>query len=215
MSIVPVPRRRRARLAALLLTPALAIACAKPPPGSVPSHVASAPAASAHERYSVYDLGATWRDQSGARRTLSSLAGRPQVVAMIYTSCTTSCPLTVAAMRRIAAAVPGAGLVLVTLDPARDGPARLAAYAREHALDAARWTLLTASDDDVRDLAAALGVRYRRVSAAELAHSNTLTVLDATGAVVDQQAGFGAADETIRAARASLVGARPSERGSR
>jgi protein SCO1/2 len=94
------------------------------------------------------------------------------------------------------------GFVLVSLDPARDSSGRLAAFAREHGLAADRWTLLGGGDDDVRELAAALGVRYRRLSPAELAHSNTLTLLDASGAVAYQRAGLGDVDETVAAVRA-------------
>jgi hypothetical protein len=54
----------------------------------------------------------------------------------------------------------------------------------------------------VRELAAALGMRYRRLSATELAHSKSLTVLDAEGAVVSRHAGVGGADEALAAVRA-------------
>jgi protein SCO1/2 len=156
--------------------------------------------------YSILDLGSAWRDQTGASRPLESLAGRPQVLAMVYTHCASTCPLAVAEMKRIEAATDARiGLVLVSLDPARDSVESLAEYARTHGLDAARWTLLTGADDDVRDLAASLGVRYRRVSPQELAHSNTLTLLDAGGRVVHQQQGLGERDETVSAARALLA----------
>jgi protein SCO1/2 len=154
-------------------------------------------------RWSVYELGSSWRDQHGAERRLSSLAGRAQVLAMIYTHCTSTCPLAIAEMKRIEAATDtSVGLVLVTLDPEHDTPAVLAEYARARELDASRWTLLGGSSDAVRELAAALGVRYRRLSPAELAHSNTLTLLDASGSVIHQQQGLGERDETIAAARA-------------
>lgn len=157
----------------------------------------------ADDHYSVYDLPATWRDQQGAARTLASLRGRPQLVAMVYTHCATTCPLTVATMKRVERAADDAGLgfVLVSLDPARDSSAQLAAFAREHDLASARWTLLRGDDDAVRELAVALGVRYRRRSPDELAHSNTLTLLDASGAVAWQRAGLGAVDETVAAVR--------------
>ena len=91
------------------------------------------------------------------------------------------------------------GFVLVSLDPARDDPARLAMFATERGLDASRWTLLDGSDDSVRELATVLGVRYRRLSADELAHSNALTLLDTDGAVAYQHAGLDAAEEITKA----------------
>jgi protein SCO1 len=122
---------------------------------------------------------------------------------MIYTHCTAACPLAVGEMRRIAAATDtSVGLVLVTLDPTRDTPAALAAYAREHGLDTPRWTLLAGSDGDIRELAAAIGVRYRALSVNAIAHSNVITLLDADGVVVHQQAGFDGTADAIRIARA-------------
>lgn len=167
--------------------------------------VAVAAAGSDDDRYSVYDLDAEWRDQQGRARTLASLRGRPQLVAMIYTHCATTCPLTVADMKRIerAAGAADVGFLLVSLDPDRDSSARLAAFAREHDLAPARWTLLSGRDDaDVRELAAALGVRYRRLSPDELAHSNTLTLLDASGEVAWQRAGPGDDADVVAAVRA-------------
>jgi protein SCO1 len=182
-------------IAAALLTPA---GCA-PSGGPAPATVAAA-AATTSDRYSVYDLDARWRDQQGRSRQLSSLRGRPQVIAMIYTHCSTTCPFTVAEMKRIERESPrDAGFVLVSLDPARDDPARLAMFARERGLDASRWTLLDGSDDAVRELATVLGVRYRRLSPEELAHSNALTLLDADGVVAYQHAGLDAAHELTTA----------------
>ena len=155
------------------------------------------------ESFAVYDLGSTWRDQRGATRPIASLAGRPVVMAMIYTHCSATCPLIIGEMKRIEhATAPDVALVLVSLDPDRDSPGRLAEYAATEGLTPSRWTLLSGSDDDTRALAAALGVRYRRVSADELAHSNTLTLLDATGTIVHQEMGLGAAEPILRAIRA-------------
>lgn len=158
-------------------------------------------AAAGAERFAVYDLASSWRDQRGATRPIASLAGRPVVMAMIYTHCSATCPLIIGEMKRIEHADPGVALVLVSLDPDRDTPGRLAEYASTEGLSD-RWTLLSGSDDDTRALAATLGVRYRRISAEELAHSNTLTLLDASGTIVHQEMGLGAADAILRASSA-------------
>ena len=199
MSAFSLTRSRRrigAVRSALLLAALVAVAgCAGRAPAAEPRTHDDAPAsaAAARDDYSIYELGAAWRDQSGRTRTLASFRGRPQLVAMVYTHCSTSCPITIDQMKRIAQAVPELGLVLVSLDPQRDSTAQLAEYAHLRGLDASRWTLLTGTSDDVRELAALLGVRYRRLSPEELAHSNTLTLLDASGTPVDQ--GWGPASE--------------------
>ena len=136
--------------------------------------------------YSVYDLGSSWADQRGDTVTLHSLVGKPVVLGLIYTRCASTCPLIVEAMRRMEAQAADARLVLVSLDPSHDDAERLATYARVHELDE-RWTLLSGDADGVQELTALLGARYRRVSATEIAHTNTITVLDANGRIVGQQ----------------------------
>ena len=195
MTTITLRRRAATALAAALFV----LASCAPSGRPVPAKAVDTATTSA-ERYSVYDLDARWRDQQGATRQLSSLRGRPRVVAMIYTHGSTTGPFTVAEMKRIEREAPGdAGFVLVSLDPKRDDPARLAAFAAERGLDASRWTLLDGSEDSVRELAAVLGVRYRRLSPEELAHSNALTVLDRDGVVVYQHAGLDAADDVMKA----------------
>ena len=142
---------------------------------------------------SVYQLQSAWRDRDGVELTLSILEGRPQVVAMTYTSCRVACPRIVATMKRILAETDGRqiGFVLISLDPARDTPEVLSAFADRSGLDRDQWRLLTGSPDNVLELAAVLGVRYQALSDGEFAHSNIISVLDAAGNVVHQQDGLG------------------------
>ena len=170
-----------------------------------PAAGASAPVATAADAGSVYDLGGSWRDQDGHATSLGALAGRPRVVAMIYTQCTHTCPLILGDLKRLEQALApqereGVGFVLVTLDPEHDTPQALAGFAQRSHLDPARWTLLTATPADVRQLAAVLGVRYRAGQAGEIAHSNAITVLDAGGAVAYQQRGVGDGIEPVHRA---------------
>lgn len=155
------------------------------------------------DAYSLYDLTSTWKDSHGTTRSLASLGGRPVALAMIYTHCGASCPLTLMEMKRIEASTDSrVALVFVSLDPSRDTPTELAEYAREHGLSADRWTLLSGTDDTIRELAAALGVRYRQLSTDEIAHSNLVTLLDAHGKVAAQSAGPEGAERIIAAAHA-------------
>ncbi|HEX5870051.1 MAG TPA: SCO family protein [Longimicrobium sp.] len=171
---------------------------------------ADAPLAAASD-FSVYDLEARWRDQDGRERVLGSLRGKTRVVAMVYTRCTHTCPAIVAEMKRLEAALDSAGrarvgFVLVSLDPERDDAAQLKTFATSMRLDSAAWTLLTADEDAVRELAALLGIRYRAEADAQISHSNTWLVLDADGRMVHRQdgvgSGTGAALARIRAAAA-------------
>jgi protein SCO1/2 len=165
--------------------------------GGRPAPIATSDAQpAAASDFSVYDLQAPWRDQDGRDRPLGSLAGKTQVIAMVYTNCTHTCPTIVAEMQRLQAALPAderedVGFVLVSLDPARDTPQQLKKFAASFRLDPASWTLLTGDDEQVRELAALLGIRYRSEADAEISHSNTCLVLDADGRVVHRQDGVG------------------------
>lgn len=183
--------------------------------GSLHDHHVHAEPLGAPTDFSLYHLDAVWTDQNGEVRQLGSLGGRVQVVAMVYTSCGYACPRILADMKQIEAALApehrdGVGFVLVSIDPERDTPERLAAYAESIRLDLARWTLLTAPDLTVRELAALLGVKYRRVGEADYSHTNVITVLDQRGEIVHRQVGLGTPPaETVRVIEGLLgVGSR-------
>ena len=83
------------------------------------------------------------------------------------------------------------GFTLVSIDPERDTPDALRAYRERLRLSRDHWTLLRGSVDDVRELAALLGVNYRRDARGQFAHTSLITVLDVDGAVIHQQPGTG------------------------
>lgn len=144
---------------------------------------------------SLYQLNATWTTQDGTRIKFASLRGKIRLIAMIYASCQYACPLTISDLKRIEQGIPKAqrakvGFVLVTIDPKRDTPAKLKELAQKRKLDLKRWTLLRGSPDDILELAALLGVKYKKVSDTMFAHSNLITVLDAQGVMKHQQVGL-------------------------
>jgi protein SCO1/2 len=162
--------------------------------------------------FSIGDLTGTWRDQAGRERSvMGDDDGRLTIVTMAYTSCTVSCPRLIADLKRIEGVLAGpqrakVEFVMVSLDPARDTPGRLAEFARSLHLDPARWALLTGTDADVRELAAALRVRYVTEANGEVSHTNRIVVLDPTGTPIHWQAGIGSGvDGTVRAIEAALA----------
>ena len=141
---------------------------------------------------SIYNLTSRWTTQDGKSVMLDSLRGEPVVVAMAYTSCKDICPMIVADMvaiedRAKQASITGIRFAFFSLDSAIDTPERLTAYAKDHGLDPAHWTLYHGDDKAVRELAAALGVRYRRDASGGFDHSAIITILDADGTIVAQQ----------------------------
>ena len=168
------------------------------------------------DRFSVYALDTeSWWDQTGEMRALGSLEGRVQVLAMVYTHCAHTCPRIVADMLQLEAMTEElgkeVGFVLVSIDPDRDQPGRLASFAEGIGLDPARWTLLQGTDDGTRALAALLGVRYRQEADREIAHTNELTVLSPAGEIVHQRKGL---DEPLEHTLDALVAAADTPPGS-
>ena len=144
---------------------------------------------------SLYLLDSKWTSDMGREVKLGVLRGKPQVVAMFFASCQFTCPLTVSDMQRIETALPenlrtNVGFTLISFDSVRDTPAALKAYRAKRELSNANWTLLRGDPDDVRELAALLGVIYKQDANGDFAHSNVITVLNANGEIIFQQPGL-------------------------
>jgi protein SCO1 len=141
---------------------------------------------------SIYNLTSIWTDQDGKPVSLETLRGEPVVVAMGYTSCKDICPMIVADMMAIEdrakeASLPPIRFAFFSLDTAVDTPERLMAYAKDRGLDLSDWTLFNGDDKAVRELAAVLGVRYRRDASGGFDHSAIISILDSDGQIVTQQ----------------------------
>lgn len=161
---------------------------------------------------SVYNLGSKWTRQDGVDVAIGSLSGKPVIAAMVYTSCPDMCPAIVADMMWIERHLPpdAAGQVqfaLFSFDAAGDTPARLKAYADEHALDLGRWSLYHGDEDAVRELAAALGVSYRPDGQGGFDHAAVISLLDDKGEIVYQQRGTEARSEELLAKVSGIIGA--------
>jgi protein SCO1/2 len=160
---------------------------------------------------SLYQLESTWTTDSGAPLKLSSLAGRPQIVTMFFAKCTYACPILVNDMQRIEAALPenlrtNVGFVLVSFDSENDTAEALATYRKIHGL-ADNWTLLRGNPDDVLELGALLGVKFKKETSGQFAHSNVITLLDSKGEIVSQQMGLDRGPKSMVAAVRNLSGA--------
>ena len=191
------------KIVAILLTLCLFTACtttnttdsAEKPSACCATHPELKPENASAE--SIYQITSTWQDDQGKKRTLSSLAGRVQVVTMGYSTCKFACPRLLADMRLIEAGLPPeiaakTGFTFLSIDPKTDTPKRLAAYRKENHIDPDRWTLLTSDVDAIQELAVVLGVQYRRIGDNDFAHSNMITVLNPAGEIICRQEGLAA-----------------------
>lgn len=198
----------------LLSAMALAACCAPAAAaeaGRAASVVLATPAAAAPlPPKSLYQLDATWQDDTGATRELASLRGEPVVIAMIFTNCEYACPIIVTDLLRIRAALPAAlqaraRFVLVSFDDVRDTPPVLRAYRTKMRLDDPAWTLFHGAAADVQELAMLLGVKFKKDAKGNFSHSNTITVLNPAGEIAFQREGLrGETDDAVRAIGATL-----------
>ncbi len=164
---------------------------------------------------SLYQLDAKWTDERGRAFELASLRGSPVVLVLFYGSCQSVCPTIVRDAQRLEALLPSADrartrFVLVTIDPTVDTPARLLAYAEEHRLDLERWSLLNGPPGQVRELANAIGFRYRPTGTGQYSHTIRITLLDRDGAVADAADGLERPLEPLARKISALLAAEPA-----
>lgn len=146
---------------------------------------------------SIYNLGSSWKTHTGDTIQLKDLEGNIQVLAMAYTSCQFACPRILNDMERIKAVLEKEDLddevkyVLISFDPKVDTPEKLKEYAKKNMLSSNEWNLLNGNENDVLELAAVLGVKYKKISSKDYSHSNIITILDQHGEIAYQQEGLG------------------------
>jgi len=93
--------------------------------------------------------------QNGQPFDSSVLMGRIWVADFFFTSCPGPCPRMTSQMHQVQEAtskMPSVRLVSFTVDPARDTPQQLTAYAHEHHALPAHWYFLTGSQADLNRL---------------------------------------------------------------
>jgi cytochrome oxidase Cu insertion factor (SCO1/SenC/PrrC family) len=188
---------------------ALAVSCALAP------GVAQAEGPSAAARVVLADAPLVDQDGAPARFRSEVIGDRVVVVDFVFTTCTTVCPALSAIFARVQERLGdrlgrGVELVSVSLDPVRDTPARLKAYAARHQAGP-HWTWLTGNQEEVEQVLKGLGAYSPNFSA----HAPMVLVGDGrTGAFVRLN-GFASPDriveqvDSLLAARALAASASP------
>lgn len=143
---------------------------------------------------SIYQLESEWKNQKGESLKLSTLRGSPRIVVMLFTNCDTACPLIVEDLKGIVKELDAKrsnqmNVSIFSLDSFRETPATLTAFSVKRKLPS-HWGLFISNADAVAELAAALGVRYKRLPTGEFIHSNVIYFLDSTGIVITQKEGI-------------------------
>jgi len=95
-------------------------------------------------------------DSDGRSFDSRSLKGKAWVADFIYTNCPGPCPRMTSQMHRLQQRVEGepeVRLISISVDPARDTPSVLNAFAHRFGGPTQQWTFLTGSPETVHDLA--------------------------------------------------------------
>jgi protein SCO1 len=177
-------------------------ACDREPAGA-PAKKADAPT-SAHESLPaqvapsgapLYDLRLTLTAHDSREIGLDEFRGKPVLISMFYGSCAYACPTLIGDIKRIERQLPpdtreALRVLLVSFDAEHDTPARLQELIATHGLDQRRWILASASDESALPLAAALGIRYRKLPSGAFNHTSLITLLDPAGRIVAQSEGL-------------------------
>lgn len=144
---------------------------------------------------SVYNLDSKWMRHDGKKVELKSLMGKPRLIVMAFTQCRTACPMLVNDMKSIAKKLTPAEqkkveLNMFSIDSARDTPENLRAFMGKMNLDGSKWNLFTSNSSEVNELAAVLGVQFKKLDSGDFVHSNLIIFLNEKGDIVARKDGL-------------------------
>ena len=151
---------------------------------------------------SIYNVSSKWEKQDGKTITFSDMKGKVLVTAMIFTSCKTACPRLTAEMRTISQKVGKTNpediqYVLISIDPKTDTPQVMKAYLDTNKFDEKQWTFIRSNEDDTRELANVMAVKYKEISPIEFSHSNIISVYSKKGTLAYQKEGLDSGDDDL------------------
>lgn len=206
---------------------ALGSACAPPPePAGEPAPAAtSTPSTTAPlapigapvtDRGSLYDLDIELEDHADREIKLDVFRGHVTLVSMFYSSCPAACPTLISDLRRIDAELSDAEkrdvrVLLISMDRDKDSPASFRDLAEKHGIDLSRWTLAEPEHEaDVRAVAAALNIKYRKLPDGNISHSTIVTILRRDGGLDLAVEGLARDNADIIARLRELVAAAPN-----
>jgi protein SCO1/2 len=158
---------------------------------------------------SIYALDELLVGHDGKATKLDTFRGHPVIISMFYATCPMACPTLISHVKAIEAKLDPAAradvrVLLVSFDPANDTPEVLRAVIARHQLDASRWQLATATDEQSREIAAVLGIKYRQEDGS-FRHSSVITVLDREGRIVLRSDGLASPSATVAAKLEALA----------
>jgi len=139
---------------------------------------------------SLYQMPLKFTDQSGQLVQLDVFRGYSVVVSMFYATCPYSCPILLDRLKRFEKSLGDkkekVRFLLITFDWQNDTPEKLQQVFQKHGLDPARWKFVRGDEGQTREMAALLGINYRKTQDGGFNHSAIVTFLDKRGMIRSQ-----------------------------
>jgi protein SCO1/2 len=133
-------------------------------------------------------------NQHGEPFSMARLHGKSVVLNFVFTHCPGICPLQTQALRRVRAALPEpvrerVHFVSVSVDPERDTPQALAAFAARQGVSDEGWTFVTGPAPRLTALGDDYFVRALPAGAGPLDHRTEVRLINAKGELMQTYAG--------------------------
>jgi protein SCO1/2 len=190
MALLSAPRFRAARLRlAFLAVAALAGTATHAGPGPSDPRLDPVKVLDISEAALGREVGPyTLTDADGQTLSLADYRGRPLVISLVYTSCSSVCPTTtqhlLAAVRQARKALGQDRFAVLTVgfDARRDTPQRLASFADAQGIEGPHWRVASGDEETLAALIGDLGFSYA-AAAGGFEHITQTSILDGKGRV--------------------------------
>jgi len=140
------------------------------------------------EAKNLYKLKVDLTDQEGQSTPLNTFEGYSTFVAMFYADCPMMCPTLIEDIKNFERQLSESQrksfrVLLISFDPEVDRPEALQKVVKRHRLDLKHWKLANAkTDKKTRELATALGVKFRRqADKINYDHTAVINLIDPQG----------------------------------